>query len=170
MRCAPADAARCAETTGLCGMGAELKVALALRTKERAVYQRTRQVPARCFFSGCTLRCVFCQNLGDQRRRLQPRQHLCGTAEEVFRELEAAGASNINLVSPTVAPWIALALEEVPGISCGVEHRGYERVETLRLLERKVQIYLPDLNTAYPQRSGAVAAPAQRIPGRRRRF
>ena len=133
------------ETAGLCGMGAELKVARA------ALHYWEEPCISGCdgsgtvFFSGCTLRCVFCQNreisAGGFGQAISVER-----LREVFRELEAAGASNINLVSPTqFAPWIALALEEVPGIPVVWNTGGYERVETLRLLEGKVQIYLPDL-------------------------
>ena len=68
---------------------------------------------------------------------------------EIFEELVAQGAHNINLVTPThFLPWILPALEPklpVPVVyNCG----GYERVETLRALEGKVQVWLPDLKYA----------------------
>lgn len=133
------------ETAGLCGMGAELKVARAALHYWEEPCISGRDGSGTVFFSGCTLRCVFCQNreisAGGFGRAISVER-----LREVFRELEAAGASNINLVSPTqFAPWIALALEEVPGIPVVWNTGGYERVETLRLLEGKVQIYLPDL-------------------------
>ena len=97
------------------------------------------------FFSGCNLRCCFCQNKpisqGEVGKVL--------TAErlrEIFRELIAQGAHNIDLITAShFVPFLLPALEEplpVPVVfNCG----GYERVETLRLLEGKVQIWLPDL-------------------------
>lgn len=101
------------------------------------------------FFSGCNLRCVFCQNApisqGDVGRVL--------TAErlrEIFRELVGQGAACLDLVTPThFTPAVLEALGEeawpVPVVwNCG----GYERPETLRLLEGKVQVYLPDLKYA----------------------
>ena len=96
------------------------------------------------FFSGCTLRCVFCQNreisAGGFGQAISVER-----LREVFRELEAAGASNINLVSPTqFAPWIALALEEVPGIPV-VWNTGAMSGWRRCVCWRKVQIYLPDL-------------------------
>jgi len=104
------------------------------------------------FFSGCNLRCCFCQNgpisQGDVGRPI--------TAErlrEIFKELIAQGAACLDLVTPThFTPVILEALGEepwpVPVVwNCG----GYEKVETLRLLEGKVQVYLPDLKYALPE-------------------
>ena len=97
------------------------------------------------FFSGCTLRCCFCQNAQLSRDRfgapLTPR-----ALREIFLRLIDDGCQNINLVTPThFLPSILPALEPklpVPVVyNCG----GYERVETLRALEGKIDVYLPDL-------------------------
>ena len=97
------------------------------------------------FFGGCTLGCKYCQNAaisggaaGAKKTSTQLRQ--------IFEELIAQGAENIDLVTPShFLPSILPALEPklpVPVVyNCG----GYERVETLRMLEGKVDIYLPDL-------------------------
>ncbi len=100
------------------------------------------------FFSGCNLGCVFCQN-GDISHENFGKAVTVERLREIFEELIAQGAHNINLVSPGIyAQAIVRALEEplpVPVVyNCG----GYEKVETLRLLEGKVQIYLPDLKYA----------------------
>ena len=100
------------------------------------------------FFGGCTLGCVYCQN-----RAISGKP--CGTLtdsaklRQIMEDLIARGAENIDLVSPTpYLPTILPALEPklpVPVVcNCG----GYERVETLRELEGKVDIYLPDLKYA----------------------
>ena len=100
------------------------------------------------FFGGCTLGCVYCQN----------RVISCGPTGEavdsaglrgIMEDLIAKGAENIDLVTPTqYLPTILPALTPkmpVPVVyNCG----GYERVETLRQLEGKVDIYLPDLKYA----------------------
>ena len=97
------------------------------------------------FFGGCILGCAFCQN-----RAISGGP--CGkpvtSAElrQMMEELIAQGAENIDLVTPTqYLPTILPALERklpVPVVyNCG----GYERVETLKELEGKVDIYLPDL-------------------------
>ena len=96
------------------------------------------------FFSGCTLRCAFCQNytISDEHfgRELTP-QALRAAMERLIDE----GVQNINLVTPThFLPDILPALEPklpVPVVyNCG----GYESVETLRQLEGKIDVYLPD--------------------------
>ncbi len=149
------------ETAGLCGMGAELKVARAALHYWEEPCISGRDGSGTVFFSGCTLRCVFCQNreisAGGFGQAISVER-----LREVFRELEAAGASNINLVSPTqFAPWIALALEEVPGIPVVWNTGGYERVETLRLLEGKSadlfarsQIRIREVEPSLLRRSG----------------
>ena len=103
------------------------------------------------FFSGCNLRCCFCQNgpisQGEVGRPITARR-----LREIFHELIAQGAACLDLVTPThFTPVILGALGDdpwpVPVVwNCG----GYERAETLRLLEGKVQVYLPDLKYALP--------------------
>ena len=96
------------------------------------------------FFSGCTLRCTYCQNAkistGGFGKTISSRQ-----LRELFEHLIDAGVQNINLVTPThFLPEILPALTPrlpVPVVyNCG----GYERVETLRALEGLVDVYLPD--------------------------
>lgn len=103
------------------------------------------------FFGGCTLGCKYCQNraisggpTGKPADSAQLRQ--------MMEDLIARGAENIDLVTPThFLPTILPALEPklpVPVVyNCG----GYERVEALKLLEGKVDIYLPDMKYAIPR-------------------
>ena len=105
------------------------------------------------FFSGCSLGCVFCQNYEiSQEDRGKP-----VTAErlrEIFNDLIAAGAHNIDLVNPThYAHVIAEVLEEPLPVPVVWNSGGYDRVETLKALEGKIQIYLPDYK--YPDPEGA---------------
>lgn len=99
------------------------------------------------FFCGCPLHCVFCQN--GQISGEQPQVGKVISVErlrEIFMELKAAGAHNINLVTPThFSAAIAQALEQPVGLPVVYNCSGYERIEVLRQLEGKVQIYLPDL-------------------------
>lgn len=97
------------------------------------------------FFGGCTLGCVYCQNRATSRepvgQEMDARQ-----LRAVFEGLIEQGAENIDLVTPThYLPTILPALEpklSVPVVyNCG----GYERVATLKALQGKVDIYLPDL-------------------------
>ena len=97
------------------------------------------------FFSGCTLKCCFCQNGVISQENLGKEissEHL----REIFLKLIDDGVQNINLVTPThFLPSILPALTPklpVPVVyNCG----GYERVETLRELDSLIDIYLPDM-------------------------
>ena len=110
------------------------------------------------FFSGCTLKCLFCQNgvisqenLG---KEISP-SHL----REIFLRLIEDGVQNINLVTPThFLPSILPAL--TPKLSVPVVYNcgGYERVETLRELDGLVDIYLPDMKYSDSRLSGALSA------------
>lgn len=97
------------------------------------------------FFSGCPLQCVFCQNDSISRKKFGAPV----TAERVRKiceELIAQGAHNINFVTPThYAHIIRQVLEEPLPVPVVWNTGGYERVETLRAMEGKVDIYLPDL-------------------------
>lgn len=100
------------------------------------------------FFSGCTLKCIFCQNY--EISQLDKGYTITvGELAEIFLGLQDKGAHNINLVSPTpYVPQIIEALNMVKGkLTIPVVHNcgGYERIETLKMLEGYVQIYLPDL-------------------------
>lgn len=98
------------------------------------------------FFSGCTLRCVFCQNYEISAKNAGKTITARELSEE-FKRLEELGVHNINLVSPT--PYIYAILEAFgiykPSIPVVYNTSGYEKAETLRLLDGAVDVYLPDL-------------------------
>ncbi len=97
------------------------------------------------FFSGCSLGCVYCQN-GSISRENFGKPISPARLREIFDSLIAQGAHCIDLVTPThFTPWIAEALEPPLPVPVVWNSGGYERVETLRTLEGKVQVYLPDL-------------------------
>jgi putative pyruvate formate lyase activating enzyme len=113
------------------------------------------------FFSRCNLRCVFCQNFDiswqGRGRPVQPQQ-----LAEMMLDLQADGCHNINLVTPShVVPQILEAL--LPAVEQGLRlplvynTGGYDRVETLRLLEGVVDIYMPDLKFWQPEVSKELA-------------
>ncbi len=110
------------------------------------------------FFSGCTLRCRFCQNYEiSTEKRGWPLD--AARLREIFEDLIARGCHNINLVTPThFLPDILPALEPklpVPVVyNCG----GYERVETLQALEGKVDVWLPDMKYSDPRLARALSA------------
>ena len=100
------------------------------------------------FFSGCVLGCRFCQN-GKISTGRWGKAVTAARLREIFEELAAQGAHNINLVSPTpYAPAIREALREPLPIPVVWNTGGYERVETLRSLEGRVQVWLPDMKYA----------------------
>lgn len=100
------------------------------------------------FFSGCNLRCVYCQN--HEISHMEAKKEV--TVErlaEIFLELQEKGALNINLVTPThYIPQIirALDLAKEQGLSLPVVYNtsGYEEASILKSLEGYVQVYLPD--------------------------
>lgn len=97
------------------------------------------------FFSGCNLKCVYCQNFEisrDNKGMEISKERLV----EIFEQLIAHGAENINLVNPThYAPMLAEVLKKwrspVPIV---YNSSGYESVQTLRMLDGLIDIYLPD--------------------------
>ncbi|MET0017709.1 radical SAM protein [Oscillibacter sp.] len=102
------------------------------------------------FFSGCNLRCCFCQN-GTISRQGLGRSVGVQRLREIYDELIAQGAACIDLVTPThFTPAIAESLNRPLPVPVVWNSGGYEKPETLRLLEGKVQIYLPDLKYALP--------------------
>ncbi len=135
--------------TGYCGQTAEPVAArAALHFWEEPCLSGTGGSGA-VFFSGCSLKCVFCQNhriaLGETGTKLSVER-----LSQIFLELQQQGAHNINLVTAAhFVPQICLALKQAKamGLTVPVVYNsgGYEEVETLKLLEGMVDIYLPDL-------------------------
>ena len=109
------------------------------------------------FFGGCNLGCKYCQNRAISGAPVGvPADE--NTLRRMMQELIEQGAENIDLVTPThFLPTVAQALTEklpVPVIyNCG----GYEKKDALKLLEGKVDIYLPDLKYAESALAGALS-------------
>ena len=100
------------------------------------------------FFSGCNLKCVFCQNEKISRGQIGKEVTVDGLAE-IFLSLQAQGANNINLVTPShFVPLIkeALILTKKNGLSVPIVYNSsaYELPEALKMLEGHVDVYLPD--------------------------
>lgn len=110
------------------------------------------------FFSGCNLRCVYCQNAKIAAGGLGKKysdEELC----EAFLSLQEKGCANINLVTPShyAVPIIrALKLAKQRGLNVPVVYNtsSYERVETLRMWDGLVDIYLADLKYLTPELAG----------------
>ena len=130
---------------GFCGMGADPVIARAApHFDEEPVISGSRGSGA-VFFSGCALRCRFCQNYPISHDGFGEKITV-ERLREIYFELVARGVHNINLVNPThfLEPILA-SLEGGLPVPLVWNTGGYERVESLRRLEGKVQVYLPDL-------------------------
>ena len=104
------------------------------------------------FFSNCNLSCEFCQNYEISQQGLGKEISIERLAE-IFIEQQSRGADNINLVSPTsyaVQIIEAIKIAKNNGLKIPIIYNtnGYENIETLKLLEGYIDIYLPDLKYA----------------------
>ena len=106
------------------------------------------------FFSGCSLKCVFCQNYALSRsergKEISPRR-----LAEIFKELENAGVHNVNLVTPThFIPKICEAFEIYrPKIPIVYNTHAYEEISALETIDKYVDVYLPDMKFYDPSLS-----------------
>lgn len=137
--------------TGFCLMPAQLRVArAALHMWEEPCISGTGEAApgsGTVFFSGCTLRCVYCQNY-DIAAGSFGKEITVERLADIFLELQEKGAANINLVTPThYTPQIIRALDmvkhrlHIPVLS---NTSGYECVQTLKMFDGYVDIYLTD--------------------------
>ncbi len=155
---------RTAGQTGFCGCLGDALVAKAMLHKWEEPALAGSGGSGAVFFGGCTLKCRYCQNAAISGG---PVGKATTSAElrALFEDLIARGAENIDLVTPThFLPTILPALEPklpVPVVyNCG----GYERVETLRQLEGKVDIYLPDLKYSEARLAKSLSGAADYFP------
>ncbi|MCD8053804.1 MAG: radical SAM protein [Lachnospiraceae bacterium] len=147
---------RAAGQRGVCGVaGPGIRAARAAlhRWEEPCISGETGS--GAVFFSGCPLRCVYCQNR-DIARGAVGETISWERLAEIFLELEAQGAANINLVTPThYTPEIIRAVQRArgQGLTVPIVHNGsgYERPEVLRSLEGIIDIYLTDFKYMEPE-------------------
>ena len=134
---------------GFCGMGNKITAAKAMLHKWEEPCISGERGSGAVFFSGCVMKCVYCQNYGissENRGREISEERLA----EIFLELQHQGAQNIDLVNPThFVPKIitAIKLAKQQGLAIPIVYNsgGYERVETLKTLDGLVDVYLPDV-------------------------
>ena len=139
---------RTAGQKGYCKTSAELVVARAALHLWEEPCLSGQEGSGTVFFSGCALGCVYCQNSQIAKGlagKVITTERLAG----IFLELQGKGANNINLVTPShYVPHIiaAINLARQHGHTLPIVYNcsGYEKVETLRLLEGYIDIYLPD--------------------------
>jgi putative pyruvate formate lyase activating enzyme len=132
---------------GFCQMGTSLKLAKAYLHRWEEPCISGVNGSGTVFFSGCNLKCVYCQNhtISHENYGVELSASHLG---KIFLSLQDKGAHNINLVSPShFVPQINEALDEVSGrlkIPVVYNSNGYDSVESLRILEGKISVYLPD--------------------------
>ncbi len=149
---------RAAGQTGLCGAGDTLRAArAALHHWEEPCLSGDPEAPTgsgTVFFSGCALGCCYCQNYGISQEG-QGRPLTEARLAEIFLELQAKGARNINLVTATQwLPWVLPALDSARrrGLRLPVVYNtgGYETVQTVQALAGYVDIWLTDFKYDSP--------------------
>ncbi len=100
------------------------------------------------FFTGCNLKCVFCQNYDISTKNIG-KVITIKRLSEIMLELQSKGAHNINLVTPTIyVPQIikAIKLAKKKGLNIPIIYNssGYETTDTIKLLNGYIDVYLPD--------------------------
>ena len=167
---------------GYCGMDSRIRAARAALHMWEEPCISGKKGSGAVFFSGCGLRCCFCQNrdiaIGDSGKEIT-----LSRLADIFLELEQKGAANLNLVTgahyvPQIISALEIAKEKGFGLPVVYNSSGFEKVETLRMLDGYVDVYLPDMKYAdgrlaasfshaedYPRRAGAAIAEMGRQTG-----
>ena len=134
--------------TGFCGAGNKIKIAKAYLHKWEEPPITGEKGSGTIFFSNCNLRCLFCQNyeISEVGKGVEVSTK---RFSEICLDLQSRGANNINLVTPThFVPLIidGIKLAKTKGLKIPIVYNssGYEKVETIKLLDGIVDIYLPD--------------------------
>lgn len=135
------------KTTGFCSVADTLKISRAALHFYEEPPISAQNGSGTVFFSGCNLKCVYCQN--KEISRGFGKEISVTRLSQIFLELQESGAHNINLVTPDhFVPQIksALVLAKENGLSIPIVYNtsGYCSVETLRLLDGLVDVYLTD--------------------------
>lgn len=130
---------------GYCGVGDTLVVSRAAPHFWEEPCISGQRGSGAVFFAGCNLRCAFCQN-HDISALGQGKEITVDRLREIFAELTEQGVHNINLVTGShFTPAIIRALEPRPQLPVVFNCGGYESLLSLKALEGKVQVYLPDM-------------------------
>lgn len=134
---------------GYCGAGYDVSAAKSMLHEWEEPCISGGNGSGAVFFSRCSMSCVFCQN-HDISQEGVGKSLSIERLSDIFLELQEKNANNINLVSPThYVPQIieALSMAREKGLSLPIIYNsnGYENVDTLKLLEGYVDVYLPDI-------------------------
>lgn len=143
------------KTVGFCGMSAQMRIGRACRHIWEEPPISGSRGSGTVFFSGCSLKCVYCQNYSLSRGEgvpVTPRE-----LADIFRLLEDSGAHNIELITPSHFVTGILRAFEIyrPALPVVYNCGGYESLKTLELLRGVVDVWLPD-------HKYALSAPAKR--------
>ena len=149
------------ETRGFCGINHHAKIAKVMLHRWEEPCLTEENGSGAIFFSGCQLKCIFCQN-HDISREASGNTVGVDDLYEIFHSLKEQGASNINLVSPTphlsvIIPAIEKAKKEGFPLPFVYNTSGYESVETIENLEGLIDIFLPDAKFASNELSEELA-------------
>ena len=136
------------QSLGVCQVSSKVKIARAALHFWEEPCISGKNGSGAVFFSGCPLHCVFCQNEkishGDVGEEVTTEQ-----LADIYLDLQSQGANNINLVTgthyiPAIVDSVTLAREKGLSIPIIYNTSGYEKVESLKMLEGIVNAYLPD--------------------------
>ena len=136
---------------GTCGENSTMRIASAMLHKGEEPVLIGKNGSGVIFFSGCGMKCPFCQNIQLSRNKVGFPVETDEFAD-ICLQLEKEGAANINLVTGThFIPSIRLGLEKAKNLGLSVpvvwNSSGYDRIEALREIAPFIDIYLPDLKT-----------------------
>lgn len=137
------------QKVGYCGIGNKITAAKAMLHRWEEPCLSLNGGSGAVFFSGCVLRCVYCQNYEISAEK-HGKEITVERLAEIFIELQEQGAENIDLVNPThfVPQMIeALRLAKSNGLRLPIVYNsgGYEKIETLKTLDGMIDVYLPDV-------------------------
>lgn len=134
---------------GYCMSSSEIRAALASVHKWEEPPISGTNGSGTIFFSGCNLRCIFCQNY-DISSENKGKVITVERLSQIMLEQQERGVHNINLVTavhfvPAIIKAIELAKDNGLKIPIIYNSSGYEKVETIKMLEGYIDIYLPDI-------------------------
>jgi putative pyruvate formate lyase activating enzyme len=140
---------------GICGCGEKIHISRAAPHFWEEPPISHKNGSGTVFFAGCNLKCVFCQN-GEISRCETGKEVTAERLYEIFWELKAMGVHNINLVTPThyteqIIPVLRKAKAEGFPLPIVWNSGGYEKAETIKMLNGLVDVYLPDLKYIRPE-------------------
>ena len=137
------------EKAGVCGAGAEVLAAKAFLHQWEEPCISGEKGSGTIFFSGCNMKCVFCQN-HEISQEHYGKEISIERLTEIMLELQQQGAVNINFITPTpyalhIIKAVSIARQNGLVLPIVYNTNGYESIETIEMLKGTVDIYLPDI-------------------------